>query len=208
MSVKLPACVSTPSSGPRILCGFRARRSAHIHQIRGGQIEIQIDERRHQRRDHERPGGIQPHAHRQGRDLNALAVTDVRGRDRGHRHPGAVIDLDVGVGVVEVQRRADVVARRDRDRRHKLGQVHEPGEIHSRSQRQGLDHRAVGFGQGKGVDVDRVAEEIPGRVGQTDTDHALFIGYFFAGVQAQSHRRTEGEGREQPKERAPVSETP
>ena len=98
----------------------------------------------------------------------------------------AVIDLDVGVAVVEVQRRADVGPRRNRGPGHELGQVDDLRKVDACSLRQGLDERAVGFDQGERGDVDRVGEEVARRVGEADGDHARFI-RIFAGVQAKSH---------------------
>ncbi len=144
----------------------RARRE--IHCIGGREVQVEGQMRNALAPDPEVVAVVQLHRHLNGAQRVALGVD---GRDlhamRGGAGPcdSAVIDHDVSVGEVHAQRGRNIVAHRNLTGAQNLGKIHELREVDARGGRQGLHDRPVGGLQRERGDVNRVAQEVAGSIG-------------------------------------------
>ncbi len=135
--------------------------------MRGGEVEVELEQGRRARRDDNAVGVVELEFEVHGFERVAVVIDN----DRLDRHAG---DLDAHdrFAIVEAENRPHIGAVRDRFGSQELGEIHELCKVYALGDGERFHLGAVRELELQRHDVDRIGQEVPVRVRQTDDDLA------------------------------------
>ena len=149
------------------LADGRRRRRRDVDFVRGGEVEVELEQGRRARHDDNLVGIVELELEIHDFERVAVFIDD----DRLDRQAGG-LDAHVRFAVVEAENRTHIGALRDRLGSQELGEIHELCKVHALGDGERFHLGAVLELELERHDVDRVGKEVPVRVGQADDDLA------------------------------------